>query len=293
LETTVIGFSDNILRFLKINSSRTVTASGETDIGFSINDVSYFKKNKDDLLNVFHIKVGELLKDSEFKDLNTGVIIESSQTFLITIPVDFTDNENSINSHLLWELSNYFPDTYKNYSVRFLKLRKFITGENLYDVLMIAIDKNKLNFIKSLCNGTGIKIKNIEIDQFASEKCISDNCKIKGTKILLAGFKKHRIDFSITEGNKIIYYNYGRTVRQNYLNVSAKLLNSLKTSASAVSPDKIFIYGDSISEELNSLLFNEFGKQNVNVLSPFDNQKEILNSSAFAPLFGLALKNLT
>ena len=293
MDTSVLGFSDNNLRFLRINSSREVISSGEADLGFSINDISYLKKNKEDLMNVFSLKLGEFISQDEIKEMNAGIIIDSSQTFLNIIPIDFNENKNNINSLLLWELSNYYPDNYKDFSVRYLKLKKNLTGENVYEVLLIAIDRNKLNFIKSLCNGIGIRIKNIEIDQFASEKYVKENYNTEGLKVLLAGFKNNRMDFSINDGSRIIYYDYGRTSRQSYLNVLKKLLNSFRLSSGPVFPDRVYIYGDGLSEELETILYNEFGKNNVIVLSPLINQKTNPESSTFVPLFGLALKNLS
>lgn len=293
METSVLGFSDNNLRYLKINSSREVISSGEAELGFSINDLSYLKKNKDDLMNVFSLKLGEFVSQNEFKEMNAGVIIDSSQTFLNIIPVDFNENENNINSHLLWELSNYYPDNYKDFSIRYLKLKKDLTGENVYDVLLIAIDRNKLNFIKSLCNGIGIRIKNIEIDQFAAEKYVKEKYNTENQKVLLAGFKNNRMDLSFTFKNRIIYYDYGRANKQGYLNVLKKLLNAFNVSSDTVFPDRVFIYGDNLSDELETVLFDEFGKSNVNVLSPLSNPEVNTDFSTFAPLFGLALKNLS
>ena len=34
-------------------------------------------------------------------------------------PVEFSDDKSNINSHILWELSHYFPENYKDFIVKY------------------------------------------------------------------------------------------------------------------------------------------------------------------------------
>ena len=293
METEVLGFAGNNLKLLKLNSDKEIVFAGETDLGFNINDLSYIKKNRDEILNIFPEKLNELINFENLQETTAGVVIDSSLTFLNVIPVDFDEDTSSINSSILWELSNYFPDNYKDFNVRYYKLGKNPVSKNIDEILIIAVDKTKINFIINLCNNSGLKIKNVEIDQFAVEKYIKEKYRNEFSNgiIFLSGFKSGRIDFSLLEKGKIKCFDYSRTDKSGYVNAFRKLLNSFKTNSGFHIPEKIFIYGDEILSDLKNILNDEFGESKITVLSPFKDNNVLSEPSSFAPLYGLALKN--
>ena len=82
LDNISIGFSENVLRVLKVNDARKITFKGEIDLGFNINDDSYFKKNKDEAVELFSEKFSGLSVNEDNSECKAGVLIEASQAFL-------------------------------------------------------------------------------------------------------------------------------------------------------------------------------------------------------------------
>ncbi|MEZ4688735.1 MAG: pilus assembly protein PilM [Ignavibacteria bacterium] len=287
-----IEFSDNTIRILRLDKLKRILSKDEVNISFSLSDETVMRKDKFDLIHEFEDAISEVLKkdpEIENNDANVtaGILIGTEQTFLNVTPVDFEEDNSSVTSHIIWELSNYFPDTYKDFNVRYYRLNNNRVSENIDDTLLIAINKKKLEFIKTLCDSSGIKIRNIEIDHIVIEKCLKEKYPddIIGKTVLVIGIKKGRVDFSLLSDGEIRYYDYACLGGSNlkYLVVNEiNLLNSLLFNI-----ENMFIYGEDSNNELREFLKEQFentGVFNIN----YDNTDD----TAFSPLYGLALKNV-
>lgn len=82
-------------------------------------------------------------------------MIEASQAFLNVLPVDFNEGKANINSHILWELSNYFPENGKDFIVKYYRLNNNYISKNIDEILLIALDKNKIDIIKIFATAAG------------------------------------------------------------------------------------------------------------------------------------------
>lgn len=295
METTVIGFSENNLRMLRLNSEKKIVYASETSLGFNLSDGSAINSNMEEYINLFADKANEMKVFDGDEILSAGVVIDSSQTFLNILPIDFNEDISNINSHLLWELSNYYPGSYKNYNIKFYRLHNNYISKNIDEVLLIAIDKSRIKFINLLCASIGFKIKNVEIDQFAAEKFIKEfyTQEAENKTALIIGFKNSRIDFSLIEKGKIKYYDYSKSDKAGYLNAFKKQINSFRYSAGFRFPERVFIYGEDDLSEFVNILEHEFGKNKVTDLVCSGMKLDVARQSSFAPLFGLALRNLT
>lgn len=288
-----IEFSDNTLRILRLDKAKNILSKDEISLSFSLSDETILRKNKSELIHEFEDVIYEVLKkdtdsQNDLAGLTAGILIGTEQTFLNVTPVDFDEDNSSVSSHIIWELSNYFPDTYKDFNVRYYRLKNNRVSENIDDTLLIAINKKKLEFIKTLCDSSEIKIKNIEIDHIVIEKCLKEKYPedIIGKTVLVIGIKKGRVDFSLLSDGEIRYYDYANLSGSNlkYLVVSQlKLLNSLLFNI-----ENIFIYGDDSNNDLKNFLKEQFENTGV-----FDiNYERDSEDTTFAPLYGLALKNV-
>ena len=197
MENINIEFSDDRFRVLQLNSLKEIILKEEVELGLNINDVKYIKRNKKEAVNIFSEKFSELPFGEENNISKACLLLNTPQTFLNVFPVDFNEEKNSVDSHILWELSNYFPETYKDYIVKYYKLNNNFLSENTDEVLLIAVDKNRIDVMKTLCNGCGVKIVNIDIDQFAVERCIKESYdgKFSGKNILLLPLWHHRAGY--------------------------------------------------------------------------------------------------
>ncbi len=220
-----LEFSGNTLRVLQLNETRDIIIKDERKLSFNILNEQTLKSKSADLISEFAVIIKSVLNDDS-NEQRAGVLISTEQTFLNVFPVDFNEDQSSINSHILWELSNYYPETYKDFNIKYYRLNNNYFNENIDEALLIAIDKNAIGFIKVLCNGSNIKIRNVEIDQFAVEKCVKENYpeEIKNT-ILIIGCKNNRLDFSVIARGYLKYYDYEIFEGKKFRNLLIRHLN--------------------------------------------------------------------
>lgn len=288
-----IEFSDNILRILRLDKLKKISVKHEVNLSFSLSDETILRKDKSDLIHEFEDAISEALKNDPESDnsdmkVTAGILIGTEQIFMNVTPVDFDEDNSSVSAHIIWELSNYFPDTYKDFNVRYYRLNNNIVSENIDDTLLIAINKKKLEFIKMLCDSTEITIRNIEIDHIVIEKCLKEKYPedIIGKTVLIIGIKKGRVDFSLLCDGEIRFYDFANLGGLNlkYPVVSQiNLLNSLLFNI-----EKIFIYGEDCNNELKNFLLEQFENIGISGIKYEDDTED----TSFAPLYGLALKNV-
>lgn len=285
-----------MFRVLILDDSKNVIFKNETDLGFSINDDSYFKKNKDEAVNIFSDKLNSLsYPEAANSENSVNVLIDTSLTFLNVLPVDFSEDKKSIYAHILWELSNYFPDTYKDYIINYYRLHNNYLSENIDEILLIAVDKNKIEAIKNLCNGNGIRIRNIDIDQLAAEKCLKENyaTEFENRNILLIGCKNNRLDYSFFLNGKLKYYDFQITSKTNISSFLLKQTEFFNLMPGNAGIEKVFLYGGDKSVSVRDFFSKAFSKTPVSFIQAdaAANSKE--TQSIFAPLYGLGLKNFS
>ncbi|MDQ3020186.1 MAG: pilus assembly protein PilM [Bacteroidota bacterium] len=287
MNTLSLGFYGNILRILKLGETKQIISKDEIALSFNIHDDLYQKKDNDDLMNEFSDSINNVLNYDGYEPLIAGVLIDTGQTFLNVFPVDFNEEPNSINSHFLWELSNYFPDTYKNFNIKYYRLQNSFSNEKIDEALLIAIDKNKIELIKNLCNAGNIKIRNIDIDQFAVEKCLKENHqdKIKDKSILIIGCKNSRLDFSLIINEKLKHYDYENFDGDNFKTFLVNQINLLNSTSIENKIGKIFLYGEEAVFRVRKFLAEQFGNIDTEFITVSEN-----DDTRFSPLYGLALK---
>ncbi|MDQ3194033.1 MAG: pilus assembly protein PilM [Bacteroidota bacterium] len=280
-----LEFSGNTLRVLQLNETRDIIIKDERKLSFNILNEQTLKSKSADLISEFAVIIKSVLNDDS-NEQRAGVLISTEQTFLNVFPVDFNEDQSSINSHILWELSNYYPETYKDFNIKYYRLNNNYFNENIDEALLIAIDKNAIGFIKVLCNGSNIKIRNVEIDQFAVEKCVKENYpeEIKNT-ILIIGCKNNRLDFSVIARGYLKYYDYEIFEGKKFRNLLIRHLNIYNKGYSKI--EKIFLYGDENTEHVKKFLDEMMENKKVS----FIKYNEGNNDSRFSALYGLALKN--
>ena len=284
-----LEFSGNVIRAIGLNESGEIVLKEELSLSFNLNDEQVTRKNKEDLTAEFEESMNRMLEEEEDREVKpAGILIGTGQTFLNVSPVDFNEDAGSITSHILWELSNYYPDNYKDFNIKYYRLNNNYLSDNIDDVLLIAINRKKIEFIKQLCDSGNIKVKNVEIDHFAVEKCLKEHYgnEINNKTILITGCKNGRLDYSLIVNGSMKYYNYDLTERSDYRNLLISQMNILNSSAHI--PERYYLYGDGSTADVRDFLETQFHIP-VSIIS-YSGRNE---DSAFAPLYGLALKNLT
>lgn len=301
MEKLVLSFSDEYIRAIGINNLNEIILIEEVasiiDFG---KDISYYKNNTTILSEISQI-ISSILNTDISKIKKTGVVVDSAQAFLNIIPVDSNDDEKTVNSQIMWEISNYFPETYNDFNIKCLKLNNHNYTGNIDEALLIAIDKFKIDFCRKICSELKLNLKAVEIDHFAAEKVLNDAYKEKiFANVLLVGFKNERIDLSVISKGKIHYYEYINRDDNEYHERFILTLKNLSGNIPDLNLKDIFIYGGDLTVNIDDSVMEIFNNVPVTVIDPFYKIKlsrELLSEKSgdknlhrFTPLCGLASK---
>jgi hypothetical protein len=305
LNTINLSFSSDKLRLIELNRDKTIVFIDELEYNIKLDEDFSIYSGNDVIISDLSDKITRMLGNTGKKITNAGILIETRQTFLNTIPVDFNEDKSSINSHILWELSNYYPESYKNFNIKYYRLNNSHINDNIDEVLLIAIDKKRIEFIKKVCKESELNVNIIDIDHFATERCIKEIYPEQNNgNIFLIGCKENRIDFSLLISGKLKYFDFTLLNNKKIANIILTQLKFLHSYFSDINLAEVLIYGDGNAKHVKKY-FDESGKFNSHYVNPFQTQKESpeyisfmqkfsgdeSSLSKFAPVYGLALKN--
>jgi len=302
LEKLILSFSDEYIRAIGVNDLNEIILMEEVSsiVDFG-KDISYYKNNTTVLSETSQM-IYSILNTDISKIKKVGVALDSAQAFLNIIPIDTNDDEKTINSQIMWEISNYFPETYNDFNIKYIKLNNHKYTDNIDDALLIAIDKFKIDFCRKVCNELKLNLKTIEIDHFAAEKILTDNYKDKilNRNVLFVGYKASRIDLSVVADGKIRYYEYVNKDDNEYHGRFTGALKSLLINIPELNLKEIFIYGGDFSGSIDESFSEIFKNVSTTVVDPFFKVKlsrELLSENSgdrnlhrFTSLCGLASK---
>lgn len=251
------------------------------------------KINHKKINQVTELILSNLKRNNLFTD-NIMFVLDSRLAFISCVPLDYSDEIENINSSLIWEISNYFPENYKNYKVTYQKINQNNRDlEYLGNTLIIAYHKNIAEITRRISEISSLKISNINFDAFCAGHYIS---KLSQNTFAVLGCKKDRLDLSVYLNGKISFF------LPVYLKEDAKeilqteIYKTLKLTGFEEVND-IFIYGDDVSPKMLNLLKEFNWKYKFHLTDPFkeysinnsflEDRIEALNSYSFTPLFGL------
>ncbi len=303
-----IGFSGNTIYFTELLGDEKTTRvdhieSVKVDFNFE-DELGKYKSSQKDLTNISG-EISTYITKRNLDIKKAGLTISSSQAFLITLPVDYSEGKQSINSKIYWELSNYFPDNYNDFLINTYRLNNVLPCKNSDDFLVIAVQKNTVEFIKRIFKICSLELSVIDIDHFSAENSIRRNyeSKIKGKNLLLVGLKKGRVDYGYIQDGKYKFYSHSKYSHETEFNlILTRKLNSIINSEPVCKKlDAIYLYGDDIKEDTLESLEKQ-GYSGITVINPFENisSSELLlkNESLrkitykFSASCGIALRNL-
>ncbi len=302
MEKLILSFSDEFIRAIGVNDLNEIILMEEVSsiVDFG-KDISYYKNNTTVLSETSQM-IHSILNTDISKIRKVGVALDSAQAFLNIIPIDTNDDEKTINSQIMWEISNYFPETYNDFNIKYLKLNNHKYTANIDDALLIAIDKFKIDFCRRVCGELKLNLKTVEVDHFASEKILTDNYKDKITanNVLLIGYKAGRIDMSVISNGKIRFYEYVNKDDNEHHERFALALKNILINIPDLNLKEIFIYGGDFSGSIDERFSEIFKGVSTTILDPFFKIKlsrELLSEKSgdrnlhrYTPLCGLASK---
>ena len=300
METLAIGFSERLIRFTELNGKGDILFIGKTETDFDLNkDLSAYRSSEEIISETGDL-IYNFLRENNVQPNRIGVLFDTTQSFLNVIPIDYKEDTSNIHSQILWELSNYFPDNYKDFKISYHKLNHNGYTGQIKDTLIIAVNKSKINLVKKVFSVCNLKINLTDIDQFASVKCIREIYREELTNnyFVVVGCKKNRIDLSIIDEKSLVYYDY--LVFKNY-NFQESLKRTFeKLGSMGIRFNRMFLYGDDCTKNVYDFLKLNYKECEVEFSDPFKKlgtsieiKEEIENESngfMYTPLVGLALK---
>lgn len=304
-----IGFSSNHIYFTElVNESGKVKAdnleSVKVDFDFD-DDLGKHKSSQRDLTNISS-EIGAYVLKRNLNITTASLSIGTSQAFLITLPIDFTEGKHSINSKIYWELSNYFPENYNDFVINTYRLNNVLPCKYSDEFLIIAVQKNAMEFIKRIFKICNLELSLVDIDHFSAENALRKNyeTELEGKRILLAGLKKGRIDFGFIENKKYKFYSFSKYYHDTEFNLSlSRKLSALQEKEPlAAGIDAIYLYGEDIKEDTLDVI-RKINRAPVEIINPFESisAAELLlkdenlrkYSYKFAASCGAALRNFS
>ena len=115
-----IAFSGSSILFSEVIQDKGSFRLNNVDIvpvSFNFED-SYFrhKSNQKDLTNIAS-EIPNYISKRDVIIRDAALSIGTSQAFMLTLPFDYSEGKQSMNTKIYWELSNYFPDNYNEFVV--------------------------------------------------------------------------------------------------------------------------------------------------------------------------------
>lgn len=288
-----VQYSGKHIRILEISDKKSIKYIDQ----FDYLDSSIFflepKLNPKRISELSDLLISNMRKNSVYTDA-IELILDSRLAYISVIPVDFSDEIDNTNSTLIWELSNFFPESYKNFKITYQKLQN--SGDKhgtLGNTLLVAYHKQIAEITRRLSELTSIKFNKINFDVFTAGLYFQNT----GTgNFICIGCKNDKTDISFYLGNKISYFTslYMKEKQSGYYYEEINHILSLPDFGDISS---IFIYGEEPAVSIFGYL-NE-NKQKRQVLMPdpfsdseFDNPYDKLKNLppfSFIPLFGTGL----
>ncbi len=284
----IIGYTGKHIKFLLVENGKKVSFVDQQEYA----DANIFflepKINHKRITELSSI-ISTVFRKNNFHFDTAGLVLDSRLAYMSMIPVDFTDEAENINSSLIWELSNFYPDTYKNFKISYQRIDSN-KDEYAYlgNTLIIAYHKNIAEITRRLSELTGIKFTGINFDNFAAGKYfLGKNEK----DFILLGLKQEKTDIMHYLNGEI--RNYTGLYKNNETKFGSGEIENILKIPGFSGINKVFIYGEESAVQYGEKINAEY-KQTV-IENPFSNlsAEGILQDNvsivpySFTPLFGL------
>lgn len=304
MSSLAVGFSGNSIRFAALSNDRKLSHISELETDFDFDNEIPANHGDEHLISeLASIICDNLKKIDDITSSTVSLVINTMQMFSNVMPLEIVDDEQVTSSNILWDTSMYYPEEYENFNINYYRLKKQYpenADDNIYNVLVLGINRDIINFYRRIFDECGLKIDIFDSDHSAVTGLISWLNTDHGTYSVL-GLKPGRIDLSINENDAIRYFDYSYTGSFDFKRELDKDLATMGLDDNFEKVEQIYIYGESLLESVKEYLEQKYEGINVKILDPLEyfasdkTDGDILHFSSaarFAPLFGLALKAL-
>jgi hypothetical protein len=295
-----IGLSNNSIRFLETDKENKISFASQVTDNFKFESLNHQNKLTDSAINETSEIINNVLKEIKTSPNNSKLVIDTNYCFTSVIPLDFSESSDKINSDIIWELSNYFSENYKNYKISYHKLLAESYSENIKETLIIAVRNNLIEAIKKLSKLINVKICSIDVEHFTAEKYFRNIRKnlFNGENFMVIGCRKNRFDFSIINESGCYNYSYFIVKDLNFQDNLIKTFLKIEYYFGYLQINNVYLYGDESTAVSYNILNNSSKKARIILSNPFYevgitnniNPEIVSEGYKFIPLCGLALE---
>jgi len=292
LNNLLIEYSGTRIRLLQFNSERVIYLD---QLEFIESGFFYLepKVNSKKVSEFTELLVSHLHKHNVIAD-SIKLALDSRLAYISCIPLEFSDEAENINSSLIWELSNFYPENYKNFKINFQKINRGNDELNLLgNTLIIAYHKNITEVTRRISEVSSLKISGVNFDVFTAGNFISKNY---AKNFVSVGVRNDRVDITFYINGSVSLF-MPVNVRENNYDVVLEELKKMLQISGFEEINNIFLYGEDKAHAFLSFLEKAKLKQKVSLADPFElykpdslfleNRSDKLQSHSFTSVFGL------
>lgn len=292
MNNILIEYSGTKIRLLQHNSERVIFLDQLefVDSGFFYLEPKVNSKKVGEFteLLVSHLHKHNIIANA------IKLVLDSRLAYISCIPLEFSDELENINSSLIWELSNFYPENYKNFKINFQKINQD-NDELAYlgNTLIVAYNKNIAEVIRRISEVSSLRVSGVNFDIFTAGNFISKNY-VKN--FVSVGVKNNRVDLSFYIKGAVSFFLPVNIKEGNFEEVLDELKKMLPIPGYE-EINNVYVYGESSAKVFYSLLEKENLKQKISLADPFElykpdslfleNRPDKLHSFSFTSVFGL------
>lgn len=299
----VIGIYERTLRFLEVNAQREITFIKTVDTPFSFSECFKLGNFDDSIISEACSLIKEALKNINYSSSKVFLLLDTSFSFLNIVPIEISDkSSDNVLSFIVWDISNYFPENYKNFQINYYKLYDYKFAPNIKANLIVAIENSTLEIVRKIFHNCRMQINMFDLDFFAADK-YATNIFVDNTyplEIISVGCKRNKVELSISGQKGLRYYNYLHFKDSNYKNAILKLFSEVNEEIFLNQLKKAMVFGEDYAADVCKFLLTKFKHIDFKMPNPFDEfpksdkgyieKKHKIEGNKFIPLFGLLLK---
>lgn len=292
MNNLLIEYSGTKIRLLQFNSERVIYLDQLefVDSGFFYLEP---KVNSKKVAEFTELLVSHLRKHNIIADA-IKLVLDSRLAYISCIPLDFSDEAENINSSLIWELSNFYPENYKNFKINFQKINQG-NDELAYlgNTLIVAYHKNIAEVTRRISEVSSLKISGVNFDIFTAGNFIS---KHYAKNFVSIGVKSNRVDMTFYINGAVSFF-LPINIRESNYDAVIEELKKMFLIPGYEEINNLFLYGESSAQVFLSFLEKANFKEKISLADPFgiykpdslflENRADKLNSFSFTSVFGL------
>jgi len=248
---------------IKKNSPRNILTNLDyikTDVNFNDNALYEIITDPDVALHIVS-KLTTLFSRNKLSAKNITLTLSALSSILISVPMDIEKSKEERKERALWELSNYYP----NINPDSFNIALFPLANDNCNVLLTAIHKDIIIFLRNILNGLGFNIYRFDIDHFAALRATVEGAIEKGRNdYCIVGYRDKYFDIGIIKDSVLNNYYAGLS--------SDEILNDCEFLKKFLR-DKIiepcYFFGDKFNSEIISDLARTFNIKYYGILDSF------------------------